>query len=329
MDAQDGQVPEPRRPRPLRALPSPDGQGPRVPELHALLGEIDALRLTLQTDLSLAAAAVEAGADDLAAELVEGDLGELRRFASSAANRLARLSDEVAPVEEDEVLPVSPLRRRRVLSGAPLMAAAAALIGFVAFVPGPGDVSPQTTMTSATIAGYELSRLASEGAPDEQLRLAAEELNQELAVLIAQAENDPVAAQQALMLLDKTTAVLSSQGDSGVLRSVIAETRALRKMLREALPVTAQRPARPSRPAVRTVVPLLPRVQEQPEKERSTSEPSSAAKSSPKPSPSPTSASPSPSPEPEPSQQPSSSPSPDQSQGPLPQSPGGQDLPGV
>ena len=289
MDAPDGQVPAPRRPSAPRrradaptslpfALPAEDA--PRVADLSALLADIDALRLTLQTDLSLAAAALEEGAQDLAAELVDGDLFEVRAFAGRAAERLARLEDQPA----DELPALVPVRKRRILSAAPLMAAAAALVGFVAFSPSRTTASsPETSLTSAAAAGYELSRLASEGAPDEQLRLAAEELNDELAVLIAQAGEDPAAAQQALMLLEKTTEVLAGQGDSGVLRSVMAETRALRERLREALPVTIKRPARP---AVRPALPLVPRVQEQPEKERSTSS-SPAPKSSPKPAASP------------------------------------------
>jgi hypothetical protein len=297
-----------------------------VAELSALLGDIDALRLTLQTDLTLAAAALEAGATGLAGELVDGDLTEVRAFGERAAGRLSALdiaNDDTGPVE-----PVAaPLPRRRILSAAPLMAAAAALIGFVAFVPDRGvPATPETSMTSAAMAGYELSRLAQSGAPDEELALAAEELNDELAELIAQAATDPAAAQQALMLLDTTTQVLSRQGDSGVLRSVMAETQLLRARLREALPVT-----RPARSAVRKAPSesVLPLVKAQPEKSREAQATSTKSSASPKPSPKP-SPSASPTPEPAPAApQPASSPSPapEGSDGPLPQ-PGGDDLPG-
>ncbi|TBR17726.1 MAG: hypothetical protein EPO57_08835, partial [Chitinophagaceae bacterium] len=219
---------------------------PRVADLSALLGEIDALRLTLQTDLTLAAAALEADAAGLAVELVDGDLAEVRAFAARSAGRFADLQggervevddpDDVLLADEvlaDEVPVAAALPRRRILSAAPLMAAAAALIGFVAFVPDRGGVqSPETTMTSAAMAGWELNRLAREGAPDEALRLAAMELNDELAELIAQAATDPAAAQQALMLLDSTTQVLAGQDERGVLRDVLAEARALRERLR-------------------------------------------------------------------------------------------------
>lgn len=337
MDGQDGQVPAPRRsalPR-LRRPMSPselpftaaaEEDTPRVADLSALLHDIDSLRLTLQTDLSLAAAALDAGADELAGELVDGDISEVRAFSARAAHRLAELEDAGAAQDEDPV--AVPLRRRRIMSAGPLMAAAAALIGFVAFVPDRGPVSsPDTTMTSAAMAGYELSRLAEQGAPDEELLLAAEELNNELAELIAQAAHDPAAAQQALMLLETTTAVLSRQGDSNVLRSVMAETRALRARLRNALPASAQRPGRTSRPTVRVVVPVLPRVQEEPEKERAAEEPKPAPKpASPTPTPTPTATTPTPEPTPTPTEEPSPKSS-DEPNGPLPDSP--EDLPGV
>ncbi len=293
MDAPDGQVPAPRRAVPPRArrsaptalpfaVPASSEDAPRVAGLSALLGDIDALRLTLQTDLSLAAAALEEGAQDLAAELVDGDLFEVRAFADRAAARLALLDGQAGAVE-DELPAVVPVRRRRVLSAAPLMAAAAALIGFVALSPSNRPAqSPETTLTSAAMAGYELNRLASEGAPDEELRLAAMELNDELAQLIAQAKDDPAAAQQALMLLDQTSEVLASQGDSGVLRGVIRETAALRARLRDALPAGV----RPSRPAGRPVLPVVvPRAEQEPERERASSSP--APKASPKPAASP------------------------------------------
>jgi hypothetical protein len=332
VDAQDGRVPAPRRPalpRLRRAgapaeLPFalPPEEPPRVAELSALLGDIDALRLTLQTDLTLAAAALEAGATGLAGELVGGDLTEVRAFGERAAGRLSALES----ARDDAVPAAAPLPRRRILSAAPLMAAAAALIGFVAFVPDRGVPStPQTSMTSAAMAGYELSRLAQSGAPDEELALAAEELNDELAELIAQAATDPAAAQQALMLLEATTEVLSRQGDSGVLRSVMAETQLLRARLREALPVT-----RPARSAVRKAPSesVLPLVKAQPEKSREAQ--TSSTKSSPTPKPSPTpspSASPTSDPAPAaPAPGSSPSPAPEGSEGPLPQP--GDDLPG-
>jgi hypothetical protein len=337
VEPDDSQVPAPRQPAlPLFRRPAPgtgsptdlpgEPETPRVPDLSELLADIDALRLTLQTDLTLAAAALEAGADQLAGELVDGDLSEVRAFSARADRHLAALADDdapAAPAEEPEVVPLRP--RRRVLAAAPLVVAAAALLGFVAgVVPERVTEQPPSTMTSATLASYELNRLVSEGATDEQLRRVAEELNDELAALVAQAANDPVAAQQAMSLLQQTTAVLASQGDSNVLRGVMAEARMLRERLREALPAVAQ-PARPGRPVVRPVVPVLPREPE-PEQRRETtkkSEPQSTPKASPAPKPSPSTAPAPAAPEPEQSSEPRPSGSP------RPGLPGPGDLPGV
>jgi hypothetical protein len=333
----DSQVPTPRRPglplfrRPASGAGSatylPDEPAaPRVPELGELLADIDALRLTLQTDLTLAAAALEAGADQLAGELVDGDLAEVRAFSTRADRHLAALAGDEAPAAPDEEPEVVPLRpRRRVLAAAPLVVAAAALLGFVAgVVPDRVTEQPASTMTSATLASYELNRLANEGATDEQLRRVAEELNDELAALVAQAANDPIAAQQAMSLLQQTTAVLASQGDSNVLRGVMAEARMLRERLREALPVVAQ-PVRPARPAVRPVVPLLPREAEPEQRRESTkkSEPQSTPKATPAPKPSPSTAPAPAAPEPEPSSEPKPTGSPKSGL------PGPGDLPGV
>lgn len=333
MGPDESQVPTPRRPalpllrRSTAAAGSPtdlpgQSEAPRVPDLSALLADIDALRLTLQTDLTLAAAALEAGADELAGELVDGDLCELRAFSSRADTRLAALAGEDAPADDDVAAAdepeVVPLRhRRRVLSGAPLLVAAAALLGFVAgVVPDRVSEQPASTMTSATMASYELNRLASEGAPDEQLRLVAEALNDELAALVAQAADDPAAAEQAMTLLQQTTEVLARQGDSSVLRGVMAEARMLRERLREALPVVGQGQGRSVRSAPRTVqpvVPVLPRHEEQ-EQRRETAKqsppPKPSPKSTPAPKPSPTTDPAPAAPAPESSPQPSGSPKP-------------------
>lgn len=331
MDSADGQVPAARRPGlPLfgwlpaaapglpAAAPGQEPAGsPRVRELSTLLGEIDSLRLTLQTDLTLAAAALEAGADELAGELVDADLNELRSFAARAAGHFARLEAGDASARPEVDVPVKspatvPPRRRRMLSAAPLLAAAAAVVGFLVVAPGRSATVPGTSATSAAMAGYELNRLAQLGAPDEELREAAEELNDELAALIAQAAHDPAAARQALMLLQQTSDVLARQGDSGVLRGVRAEVGVLRERLRGTLPTDQ----RPGGRGVRQITPQLPRVQEQPDDERP-SESSAGARSSAEPSamPSPTTrptppASPAPAPEPADatSPQPSSSP---------------------
>ena len=353
MDPQDGTVPAPRRPglplwrrpaassEPPAAADEPAGppadDAPRVLDLSALLADIDGLRLTLQTDLTLAAAALEAGADDLAGELVDGDLGEVRAFAARAGDHLEQLAAldaaqdaDDAPVEDEAPVP-APRRVRRMLPAAPLVAAAALLGFFVGVVPERAATPPgPASMTSAALAGYELSRLADAGAPPEALRAAAEELNDEVAVLIAQAAEDPAAAQQAMMLLETTTEVLARQGDTRLLRDVMAEARALRKRLQAALP-SVQRPGRIVRPPSRVPMVAVPRIEAAPEQRRpSAAAPKTESSPAPAPKPSPAATTPPPSPSPSASPEPSPTPTEEPDDSPLdPTSPTGAGLPGL
>lgn len=105
----------------------------RVPALAALLGEVDRLRRTLRADLTLAATAAEAGEPALAVFLLDpaetGPHDRLDTFEQRALAHLHRL-------EQDEHVQTAPVRRRahRVLPATPLVAAAAALFGFLAGV---------------------------------------------------------------------------------------------------------------------------------------------------------------------------------------------------
>lgn len=247
----DGQVPAPRRARPrlrrragsaavelptVTALAPAAGQAPRVAEISALLSEISALRTTLSTDLSLAAAALESEAHDVADEVVTGDLQALHAFEQSALGHLRSLS--TSPVSLGATLPRTARRRAaRMLPAAPVIAAAA-LIGFVAgVVPmDPAPASAPAMSSAAAAASWELNRLAEADAPAEELRAAAERLNDRLAELVAVAAADPGAAQQALLMLRDTTAVLQGSDDAAALADVLAETRALVARLVAALP---------------------------------------------------------------------------------------------
>ncbi len=318
---QDGQVPAPRRAAPppfrrpaRRRAPSPVDV-PRVADISELLSEIDALRTSLSTDLSLAAAALEAGADDLAAELVDGELTALHAFEASALGHLRALDTTDAL----EVGAPRPRRRhRRMLPAAPVLAAAAALIGVLGGVgSGSGPASPAPAMTSAAAASWELNRLADEGAPAGELREAAEELNDRLAALVAVADTNPAAAQQALLLLRDTTQVLNAAGQPGELAGVLRQTRELVAQLTAVLPKVP----RTGRPAVR--VPGPPRIAVEPRRtapaqEDSRTATSSRSASSPAATPAPQSApTAAPAPQPSPASSPSASPTPAPSSGPL------------
>ncbi|MBC7372573.1 MAG: hypothetical protein H7323_01090 [Frankiales bacterium] len=334
VESNDRSVPSPRRPglpswlrgasttEPVTPQPAP-----RVADLSALLADIDALRTTLSTDLSLAAAALEAGADDLAGELVSGDLVELHAFQTRALTHLAALQ-EPEPAGEATVAPVS--RRRRMMPAAPLVAAAAAAIGlFAGVVPNSSPApQPSATVDGLSQAGFSvawLSTLAAQGASPAELREAAQSMNAELTDLVAEAGTNPAAAQQALLLLQAGTQVLSDQGDQGVLREVLARTRELERQLRKVLPAISRSaapiPSRPGLPGVQRPAPQTEPARTQ--RPTASSTPSSSAPASPRPTSSPSPTGPSPAPTPTTAPAPGSSPSP--SDGPLPRPPG---LPG-
>ena len=65
---------------------------PRVGALDALLREVDGLRLTHETDLTLAAAAVEAGAPESAVDIIDSDRDSLHTFESRALGHLSDLA---------------------------------------------------------------------------------------------------------------------------------------------------------------------------------------------------------------------------------------------
>lgn len=291
----------------------------RAPELQALLRELDDLRLSLATDLSLAAAAVEAGSPDLAGAVVEGDRAELADFERRALQHLAAAftpeipdaREGVDPVFVDPV-PVVPARRRRSLLAAvtPLLATAAAVLGVLAgVVPTGGAQAEPGQGTQTAMATYqELTQLTREGADAAEVARAAERLHDELAAIVAQASSDPAAAQAALALLESEARVLDGSVDRDQLTGVIAEAMSMVARLRAALPempVRAPRVPSPTTapddvlvPAEAPSAPVLP----EPSIARPEPSPEPSAQTAPAPS-----QSPSPQPSPSDSASPSSS----------------------
>ncbi len=301
VDGGAAQPPAPRR-RPARPL-RPPGTA-RVAALDGLLRDIDDLRRTLETDLSLAAGAVDAGAPDLAASLLDGDRLDVARFEQRALVRLQALADVDA---EDDLVDdlaaelaaaraaVTPLpagvvalpRRRsrlaRLLPAAPMVAAAAALVGFLGVVPsGPSRPAPEVTsdVSGALLSSWEeLERLTTSDAPPEQVQRAARDLNAEIADMVASSDAEPDAARRALALLREAELVLSADDDAAELQQVLQQSRALAARLLASLPPVAARP--PRLPA--TAAPAVPSVPALPVPVEPTAPP--AARRSPEPAP--------------------------------------------
>ena len=243
--------------RASRPAPEPV-EPPRVEALEALLREVDGLRLTLETDLTLAAAAVESGIPKMASEILDNDRDALRRFEERALGHLAELD--------------TPAPRRSVWAqahAAPIVAAAA-LVGVLAGVV-PQVVNPSTDTPATTVAASDslerLQQLAEQG-DTAQVRAASAELHRQLASVVANASADPVAAQTALMLLTYEQSAIVRSGDRKALEDVLRQSQALARAIVAQLPASA-RSAAPTMDPVHVAA-----------------EPSSSSSPKPKPSPS-------------------------------------------
>lgn len=273
-----GEGTPPRRLRlvPLRR-PSTPAEPPRVEALDALLRDVDDLRLTLATDLSLAASAVESGAPAVAAEILGNDRDALHRFEERALDQLATL-DAAADV---------PAPRRSAwaqVHAAPIVAAAA-LVGLLAGVV-PQVMGPNDNGIAQTVAASDsLERLQqwAESGDAEQVRAASFRLHAQLADVVANAGTNPEAAQTALLLLTYEQSAIVRSGDSHALADVLRQSQAMARAIVAALPKSA-------RPAVQ-VNPVAPTASPKPKPKASPTsapkpKPSSSARTSPSPSPS-------------------------------------------
>jgi hypothetical protein len=282
---------------------------PRIADLDALLREVDQLRSTLRQDLSLAAAAAEAGADDLAGWLLLGEDGQIRAFEERALAHLATATAEPAtPTTTGATEIPTPRRAHRMLPAAPLVAAAAAIVGFLTgVVPGGGTGVTAPKTSNAALQSYaQLARLASSGASPRRLGAAAAQFHADLAPLMSSAGTNPAAAEKAIALLQSERAVISGEGDSPELLAVLAQADALVRRLQATLP---RHPARPAAP-----LPTLPRD----DTKRASAAPKSSPAAKPTPSPAPTRP---PAPRPSPSATPKPTPSPSDAGG-IPHPPG-------
>jgi hypothetical protein len=255
---------------------------PRVGALDALLREVDSLRLTLETDLTLAAAAVEGGAPQVAIDIIDSDRDGLRSFEDNALGHVAELARH---------------RRRFRVPAAPFVAAAA-VAGFLLGVVPHTSAPAQTDATiSSNLAAENLSLLkaaTSNGETDQAVE-AANALHAQLLSVVAQAKTDPGAAATALALLQQEQQVLVSAGTgSPALNEALATSRQLTRLIRAVIATSA--PAPTQQPAVRVVVPSSsPSPKAKPTtsptaspKAKPTTSPTAKPSSSPQPSSSPT-----------------------------------------
>ncbi len=325
------------RPPEATAGGSPAGAAPRVADLAALLGQINTLRATLQTDLTLAAAALDAGAPEVAAELVGDDVHAVADFQARSLAHLRALETVERAAASPWALPDSTVGQhgpvpppgsatgaddaphaepgsrqggtvrvlRRLLPGAPLVAAAAALLALFGGVSSTPTPPPTVSAVSAAAAAsYELESLASRGASSEELVAAAANLNDELARMVADSGNSPETAQTALLLLQRSTVVLARSTRGRALDGVLADARLLEAVLRRALPPDVERSLAPVVDVLPSLRPNRPAPSARPSEAttRPTPEPQTAPSpaASPRPSVEPSPAAPSTNPSPDP-----------------------------
>lgn len=285
-------LPNPRTETAASILPG----SPRVGALDALLREVDDLRLTLETDLTLAAAAVEAGGTAAAVEIIGNDIEALQVFEDGALAHLSELASQAPTAPESRA--GTRWQHLARLSAAPFVAAAAVVGLLIGVVPnGAGQPAPETVSVSAQSTFDHLTTLAAQGRTSE-VRIAAQTLHSQISALVGSASDNPATAQQALLLLSYERSVIVQSGDSAALHDVLVQSAALAAKIRSALPWAI----RTSVPAVPKIVPAAPapKQQSKPKPEPTTSPTPSpvATKSTPSPKASATptaSASPSPS----------------------------------
>jgi len=222
--------------------------------LDELLDEVRELRLTFVTDLSTAAGAVEAGATDIAADILDADRAELARFFRVADDRLRELEraatrDQGAEPAAD-VVPLSTARsraRRRIamtlpavpLVGALTMAAAAA----AGVLPVPGTTS-HSPAPHATVSGVESNALrqfesvVNSDPSAQQVIAAADKLHRQIVALMATSNGDPAQANAIAQLLQAERNLLLSKQPPGA-QTVLAATSTLITQLKSHVTPTA------------------------------------------------------------------------------------------
>lgn len=173
--------------------------------LEDLLDEMHDLRLTLAADLTAAAGAADAGADEVARDIIEADRLELARFARVANIKLERLS---FPARREP----SPWRRR-VATALPVipvvgaMALSAAAATGALKLPGTGETHASHGAVvqgadAAPMTSYnQLVKVLDSDPSASQVIAAASKLHNQLSQLLAISTNNPTQAEEVARLL--------------------------------------------------------------------------------------------------------------------------------
>ena len=235
-------------PKAVPAEPAPTEPYPDA--LCELLDDMRDLRLTLAMDLTAAASATEAGANDLAADIIEADQRDVAAFVQAARRRLAALGDEPVPVPAMPSLAAAPAhhwRRRALVSlpAIPLVGAvalsAAAAAGLIS-VPGHSGngASPVGIHTSAPVTStFHQFEAVLNGEPSaSQVLSVAKELHTQIAAMLAASPQDPSQVGEVAQLLQLEQALLLKKQPPGS-SVVLAESRQLAAQLAKLTPAVS------------------------------------------------------------------------------------------
>ena len=237
---------------------------PRDPRLDALLHELDALRLGLQGDLSVVAAAVESDRVEEAVAQLGDDRDALAAFGARADAVLAggapepaepaEVAESAEPAEVAEVADLAARGRWRL----PALTAAAAAAVLAAALTAPAVSGPEerTLAGDGVLASYTgLAGLSSDASGDE-VRAAAEALHAQVEALLQGPDPDGTRAAQAAALLQAERAILGARADAPALSDVDAEAASLLQRLAGTLPQLGLPAGVPALPPLPLPVPL-------------------------------------------------------------------------
>jgi len=266
----------------------------------SLLEDMHDLRMTLAADLTAAAGAADAGADEVARDIIDADRVELARFARVANVRLERL----ARGQSEPAVHERPAWKRRVAVALPVvpvvgaMALSAAAATGVLPIPGathPGKPPAVRADDSSTNASFQQLVNVLNGDPNaSQVIAAASKLHHQLRELMDTSPNDPSRAAEIAHLLQMEQSLLLSKQPPGV-SIVLNATRKLAARLVNVAPELRNSPsvaptfiptATPSHRPHKHVVSPSPSAKPTAPKPTTPTQPSPSDKPDPSPSPS-------------------------------------------
>ncbi len=202
-----------------------------------ILKDVADFRLALETDMIIAAAALDADSPELLSEMLDGERAELADFHGKVLDRLAdaAASDELA---------LRRARRPRAGRVSRIVASAAAVvavagIGRAAVTSAPTAPAVRPVGNSAALATaqdrYADFSSAVAGESPGAVQDAAEQLHESLQDLITQHAADPEVAQRTAQLLQAEISLLQANDPDGA-SLVLAQAQNLVRLLRGSAP---------------------------------------------------------------------------------------------